>query len=121
MKVNFITLGTSTTPLPLVNDLYPVMGDNIQNEIMDYCKKFGYEVKNASLDDLKAEGLFNEQQLYLIDGFLIYIGEVKQIEENKATIELVKYKSGLGAVFYTYELTYVNNSWTFEIVGMAIS
>lgn len=88
--------------------------------LLEYCKKYHSEIKDYSFEELKENGLFNEKELR-IDGILIYVESVEKITENTAIITVGKYRSGLGAVFPKYKLTYKNNTWNIEILSMAIS
>ena len=41
--------------------------------------------------------------------------------ENEAIISMVKYRSGLGAIFPKYKLNYKNGEWQIKVICMAIS
>lgn len=66
---------------------------------MFFCNNVKYhtDIKSYSFEELKENGLFN------------------------AIITVGKYRSGLGAIFPKYKLTYQNNMWEIEILSMAIS
>ena len=51
---------------------------------------------------------------------VIYV-EVEEYDENKSTITGVSWFGNLGAVFPTYEATFVDGQWQLELVSMAIS
>jgi len=91
-----------------------------KNALLKYCEKYHTNVKDYSFEELKQNGLFNENEMR-IDGILIYIESVEKITEEAAIITVGKYRSGLGAVFPKYKLTYKNNIWNIEILSMAIS
>ena len=56
-----------------------------------------------------------------LSGVLIYIQEVEEISEDKAVVSIVKYRSGLGAIFPKYELIFKNGKWEIETLSMGIS
>lgn len=94
--------------------------ESTKNNLLDYCKKYNTDVKYASFADLKAQGLFNEKTISL-EGVLIYTTKVDVVSENKVVISAVKYRSGLGAIFPTYEAKYTNGEWKLETTAFAIS
>jgi len=102
-------------------DKFNVIPDANQKEsLLNYCRKYNENVINAGFDELKEQGLFNEEELY-IEGILIYISGIEKVSENKVHLEAVKYKSGLGAIFLECEMKYKDNNWGLEIKGYAIS
>lgn len=94
--------------------------ESAKNNLLDYCKKYNGDVKYASFADLKAQGLFNEETMSL-EGVLIYATKVDVVSENKVVISAAKYRSGLGAIFLTYEAKYTNGEWKLEVTEFAIS
>lgn len=100
---------------------FNVIPNETQKEsLLNYCKKYNENVMNAGFDELKEQGLFNEEKLY-IEGILIYISNIEKVSENRVHLEAVKYKSGLRAIFLECEMKYKDNNWELEIKGYAIS
>ncbi len=89
-------------------------------DIVNYMKKYNDVIKTNSLDELEDEGLFHREELYC-DGPVIYVSNIKIVREDHFEISLVKYRSGLAAIFNTYDVEYVGDKWEFEIISSAIS
>lgn len=97
------------------------LSPNEKNQLLDYCKKYNENVIEATMEELKEKGYFNEKNIYL-QGILITVTNTEKIEFDKAILSLQKYKGGLAAVFPKYELTLVDNDyWNLQILNMAIS
>lgn len=97
------------------------LSPNEKNQLLDYCKKYNENVIEATMEELKEKGYFNEKNMYL-QGILITVTDTEKIEFDKAILSLQKYRGGLAAVFPKYELTLVDNDyWTLQILDMAIS
>lgn len=94
--------------------------EETKRNILMYAKKYNGVVKSNNMEELKTEGLFNEETMSLSGG-LIYIQEVEEISEDKAVVSIVKYRSGLGAIFPKYELIFKNGKWEIETLSMGIS
>lgn len=103
-----------------IQSKYLGLEDEEKNALLQYCEKYHTDIKSCSFEELKENGLFNEKEVR-IDGILIYLESVEKITENSAIITIGKYRSGLGAVFPKYKLTYKNNIWNIEVLSMAIS
>ena len=88
--------------------------------ILDYMKKYHDNIKSNNFDELKAQGEFDEKYLVL-DGVLIYVSNIEIISEDNFLISMVKYRSGLGAIFPEYSVKYIDGAWEIEVVSMAIS
>lgn len=89
-------------------------------DIVNYMKEYNDVIKTKSLDELEDEGLFHRDELYC-DGPVLYVSNIKIIREDHFEISLVKYRSGLAAIFNTYDVEYVGGKWEFEIIASAIS
>ena len=97
------------------------LSTNEKNQLLDYCKKYNENVIEATLEELKEKGYFNEKNMYL-QGILITVTNTEKVEFDKAILSLQKYRGGLAAVFPKYELSLVDNDyWTLQILDMAIS
>lgn len=88
--------------------------------ILDYMKKYHDNIKSNNFDELKAQGEFDEKYLVL-DGVLIYVSNIEIVSEDNFLISMVKYRSGLGAIFPEYSVKYVDGNWEIDVVSMAIS
>jgi len=80
--------------------------------ILEYFKKYHKEILDASMEDLKKKGLFDEETLS-IEGVLLTFEKIN-IKTNKLTIEGSKFKSGLGAIGMECIIKKVNNEWQLE-------
>lgn len=97
------------------------LSTNEKNQLLDYCKKYNENVIEATMEELKENGYFNEKNMYL-QGILITVTNTEKVEFDKAILSLQKYRGGLAAVFPKYELTLVDNDyWNLQILDMAIS
>lgn len=97
------------------------LSTNEKNQLLDYCKKYNENVIDATMEELKEKGYFNEKNMYL-QGILITVTNTEKVEFDKAILSLQKYRGGLAAVFPKYELTLVDNDyWNLQILDMAIS
>lgn len=103
-----------------IQSKYLGLEESEKETLLRYCKKYNSEVKDYSMQELKDNGLFNEEKMY-IDGILISIGRVDKITEDTAIIRVMKYRSGLGAIYPEYKLTYKNGVWNIEVLSIAIS
>lgn len=82
-------------------------------------EKTGVEVKDASLNELKEQGLVHEHNQ--IDGLLLYINNL-DVTKNAITIEGTKHKSGNGANFIKSVFEKSGNTWELkssEVTAMA--
>lgn len=102
-------------------DLIPLDEEDIEY-LVNYMKKYHDDIKTNTFEELKEQGRFDEER-YVLDGILINCGEngIKKISEDKYEITLCKYRSGLGAIFPTYEVEYKNGKWEFKVIREAIS
>ncbi|MBR4110233.1 MAG: hypothetical protein IKK43_00880 [Clostridia bacterium] len=88
--------------------------------ILDYMKKYHDNIKSDNFEELKAQGEFDEKNLVL-DGILIYVSNIEIVSEDNFIISMVKYRSGLGAIFPEYSVKYIDGNWEIDVVSMAIS
>ena len=97
------------------------LSPNEKKELLEYCKKYNENVIEATMEELKEKGYFDQKNLYL-QGILITATDIEKIEFDKAVLSLEKYRGGLAAVFPKYELTLVDNDyWDLKVLSMAIS
>lgn len=97
--------------------------DKTKQEIVEYLKEKyqNIEIKQSTLGELVEQGLATKEQ-GIEDGILIYVSSLPEImEENKAKLELTKYRGPLGAYFIEYEMKYKNNEWQLKSISEAIS
>ena len=80
-----------------------------KEEIKQYfAEKYEIEIMEASLDDLREQGLFDDETLYL-EGILLSITKVEMNEEVR--MEATKYRSGTGAIGLEIILHQVDDEW----------
>jgi len=97
--------------------------DKTKQEIVHYLKVNypGLEIKQNTFEELVSQGLATKDE-GIKDGILINVSRFPDvIEENKANIELTKYRGPLGAYFNECEMKYINNELQLKIVSSAIS
>lgn len=97
--------------------------DKTKEEIVEYLKEKypNVEIKQNTLEELIKQGLATKDQ-GIENGILIYVSSFPEImEENKAKLELTKYRGPLGAYFIEYEMKYKNNEWQLKSISEAIS
>lgn len=97
--------------------------DETKQEIVKYLKEKypDVEIKQNTLEELQQQGLVTKDQ-GIKDGILIYVSSLPEIiEENKAQIELTKYRGPLGANFNEYEMKYKDSKWQLKTILSAIS
>lgn len=99
---------------------YKNITDNDKSQIINYCSKYNSDIRDCSLDELKKQDLFNNEKMSL-NGMVIYVKNIIELNSTKAKIEIVKYVSGNGAVFATYTMRYVNDAWKIIDTETAIS
>lgn len=110
----------SEKDLAKYNKLYKI-DDEEKGYIISYCEQYTNDIKDSNFDKLKEEGLFNEKELHIENGILIYAGNIKNVKEDSIEIEFAKYRGGLGAIFSKYKATYSDGKWNLEIIEMAIA
>lgn len=97
--------------------------DKTKLEIVEYLKEKypNIEIKQSTLEELVEQGVAIKEQ-GIKDGILIYVSRIPEIiEENKAKLELTKYRGPLGAYFIEYETKYKDNEWQLKTISEAIS
>jgi len=87
------------------------LNEEIKKEIIDYIEENYTEVKDASLDELKEQGEFDEEKLVLKNGILISIDKMNKFSSNKISFEASKYRSGLGAIGIKFEFKKSGSEW----------
>jgi len=105
--MKFIAIDTST--------LKEATGDD-KKQVLDYFKKYGVEVLDASLEELKERGLFEEKKMAL-DGILLRIKSI-DVKLDMVTIEGSKYRSGTGAIDVISTLIYKAGKWQLKEAEM---
>lgn len=103
-----------------IHNKYMELNEFEKDTLLRYCKKYNNDIKDYSMQELKENGFFNEEQVS-INGILIYLESVEKLTEDSAIITVGKYRSGLGAVFPKYKLTYKNGIWNIKVLQTAIS
>lgn len=125
-NAKYISLDVDSFILPVergegnVHSKYLGLSESEKDTLLRYCKKYNSDIKDYSMKELQENGLYDEENVE-IDGILICLESVEKITENSAIMTFGKYRSGLGAVFPKYKLTYKNGNWDIEILQMAIS
>ena len=69
-------------------------------------------VRNTNLDGLRAEGLFDEEGMYISAGVLLLINKVTE-KNNEIIIEGMKYRGALGANWFETKWQLNNGIWEF--------
>lgn len=82
-----------------------------KQKIEVHIKDKGYDVKNASFEDLKKQGEFDEVQLYIKNGILIKIDEIEEFTDSRIVFTASKYRSGLGAIGLLFKFEKKNGTW----------
>ncbi|MBQ9266744.1 MAG: hypothetical protein IJ217_00395 [Clostridia bacterium] len=90
-------------------------------DIVNYLKKYHETIRTNSMDELKELGLMHTEDFPYCDGAIVSVRNIEIIGEDHFKISMEKYRSGLAAIFLTYEVQYVNGAWTYEITGYAIA
>lgn len=97
--------------------------DATKQEIVKYLKEKypSIEIKQNTYEELVQQGLATKNE-GIEDGVIIHVSVLPEtIEENKAKIELTKYRGPLGANFNEYEIKYKNNEWQLKSLSKAVS
>ena len=81
-----------------------------RNVVLKNFEKYKVKVMDASLEELKKVGLFNEKQLYL-EGVLLSVKDVTIVSDEEIVVEGSKYRSGDGAIGVKCTLKYKNGNW----------
>lgn len=89
--------------------------------LLDFCKQYNENVIEASFEELKDQGYFNEETRSL-DGILITVDNTETIKGNKAILRMSKYRSALGAIMPKYEVDLINDYyWNLKVIDTMIS
>lgn len=84
--------------------------DTDKEKILNYFKKYGVEVMDASFDDLKQKGLYDEKRLCL-EGIVLSIKTIDILSDSEVKIEGSKYRSGEGAIGVIVTVVYKEGKW----------
>jgi len=82
-----------------------------KQKIEEHIKEKGYEMKNASIKELKEQGEFDEEKLYIKNGILIKIDEIEEFTDTRIVFTASKYRSGLGAIGLSFTFEKKNKTW----------
>lgn len=85
--------------------------EDIEALLTYFSETYALDTMNKSVSECFDEGYGNKENL-LLDGIVLYV-ENADIGKNKATLECVKYRSGLGAIGVTVKLKY-EDQWIVE-------
>lgn len=100
---------------------YRSLSPNEKQALLDFCRQYNENVIEASFEQLKEQGHFNEETKSL-EGILISVNKTETITENKAIIRVAKYRSALGAIMPKYELNLIDDSyWNLKVLDTIIS
>lgn len=97
--------------------------EETKQEIVEYLEEKypNLEIKQNTVKELQVQGLVTKDNV-IEDGIAICVSALPNIiEENKAQINLTKYRGPLGAYFVEYEMKYKNNKWELKSLSEAIS
>lgn len=86
------------------------LADGDKAWVLGYFRKYGVLVMDASLEELKQQGLFNEEGAYL-DGILLSIDKIEAKSPHEVIIEGSKYRSGTGAIGVVSTIIYKDQKW----------
>lgn len=97
------------------------LSQNEKQALLDFCKQYNENVIEASFEELKEQGHFNEETMSL-EGILITVSKTETIKENNTILRMSKYRSALGAIMPKYELDLINDYyWNLKIIDTMIS
>lgn len=88
-----------------------------RNNVLKNFEKYKVKVMDASLEELKKMGLFNEKQLYL-EGILLSVEDITILSDKEIVVEGSKYRSGDGAIGVKCTLKYQNGNWEVDKAGI---
>lgn len=107
-EIQYIAIDTST----IVN-----LSDEEKDQLLESLKDYGFTVLDRTMEELEEEGYVED--LYFEEGIFFEI-EDEAIEGNSITMDISKWRSGLGAIGYDgMVLTYKDNRWEIEKQGDA--
>lgn len=105
-NIEYLAIDTKS----FVNFLNQKLLDEEEDKILHYCSKYSEDIRENSLEELKEEGLFDNETMSL-KGMVIYVQKVDKISENEVKFTIVKYVGGTGALFADYTLKYIGEEW----------
>jgi hypothetical protein len=82
-----------------------------EDEIAKYFTDKYVEVKNATIDDLKKDGEFDETNLIIKNGIAIKVDYIIEFSEDTISFDATKYKSGLGSIGMRFEFSKGKAGW----------
>lgn len=88
--------------------------ENDRDKIKKAFEQKGYEVKDASLDDLRATGEFDDKSLIIENGILIKVDEFREFSNSRIVFEASKYRSGTGAIGMLFKFVKDKANWVLE-------
>ncbi len=107
-KIKYIAVDTSS----IIN-----LNDEEKTALLQEIESYGYTVLDMTIEELKEEGYVED--LYFEEGILFEI-EDEPIKGNSITMDISKWRSGLGAIGYDGTVvTYKNEKWEIETQGAA--
>lgn len=84
--------------------------DEEEDKILHYCSKYIEDIRENSLEELKEEGLLDNETMS-IKGMVIYVQKVDEISENEVKFTIIKYVGSTGSVLADYTLNYDGIEW----------
>ncbi len=107
-NINYIAVDTSS----IIN-----LNDEEKAALLKELESYGFTVLDMTIEELKEEGYIKD--LYFEEGILFEI-EDEPIEGNSITMDISKWRSGLGAIGYDGTVvTFKNEKWEIETPGAA--
>lgn len=123
MKAAFLVENGGNSFIAIKLDTLEGLSDKGKLEVINNLKSLSpnvYDFEDIKEDSTKFELDSNGNLVRSIDGSLLWV-DVEEYNEEKAIITGVSWFGNLGAVFPTYEATYINGAWKLELISMAVS
>jgi len=79
--------------------------------IIEYLQRYNEAVKQTTFEELREQGLVNEELPVSIEGIMVSIADVEFISENEVNITISQWSSGRSAVSIEYVAIYENGEW----------
>lgn len=105
-NIEYLAIDTKS----FINFLNQKLLDEEEDKILHYCSKYSEDIRESNFEELKSQGLFDNETMSL-KGMLIYVQKVDKISEKEVKFTIVKYVGGTGALFADYTLKYVGEEW----------
>ncbi|MTI70882.1 MAG: hypothetical protein FH751_11590 [Firmicutes bacterium] len=107
-NIKYIAIDTSL----IVN-----LNNEEKKELLKDLEKYGFTILDMTIEELKKEGYVKD--LYFKKGILFKIKD-EPIKRNSITMNISKWRSGLGAIgYHDTVLKYKNGKWKIEKQGIA--